>query len=99
MAYEQKDNSGALFVNDKREKDSHPTHKGDAKIDGKMYWVSAWEKQTKNGTQMFSISFKEKEPFVKNAMEKAKSAVKQNNTIAMMENAQEDPDLDDSIPF
>lgn len=24
---------------------------------------------------------------------------RQNNTIAMMENAQEDPDLDDSIPF
>ena len=61
MAYEQKDNSCTLFVNDKREKESQPTHKGDAKIEGKLYWASAWEKQTKNGSQMFSISFKEKD--------------------------------------
>lgn len=91
MAYEHKDNSCTLFVNDKREKETHPTHKGDAKINGKMYWASAWEKQTKSGSQMFSISFKEKEAPVQ------KSAPKQNNTVAILENAKDD--TDDDIPF
>ncbi len=75
MAYEIKDNSGSLFVNDKREKDTQPTHKGDAKIDGKLYWVSAWYKETKSGQPMFSMSFKEKEAVNAEGLQKAKAAV------------------------
>lgn len=54
------DNSGALFANDKREKDNHPTHTGSATIDGVDYWVSAWVKE-KNGRKYFSMSYKPKE--------------------------------------
>ncbi len=75
MAYEIKENSGSLFVNDKREKDTQPTHKGDAKIDGKLYWVSAWYKETKSGQPMFSMSFKEKEAVNAEGLQKAKAAV------------------------
>ena len=57
MAYEQKDNSGSLFKNDKKEKDSHPNAKGSAKIDGVEYWVSAWTKKDKNGNPWQSLSF------------------------------------------
>jgi hypothetical protein len=60
MAYEQKDNSGAMFVNDRKEKDSHPDRRGDAMIDGKMYWVSGWIKEGKKGKWM-SLSFTPKE--------------------------------------
>lgn len=42
MAYEQKPNSGSLFKNDKREKDSQPNAKGSALVGGVKYWVSAW---------------------------------------------------------
>lgn len=54
------DNSGALFANDKREKDTHPTHTGTATIDGVDYWVSAWVKE-KNGRKYFSMSYKQKD--------------------------------------
>ena len=60
MAYEQKDNSGAMFVNDRKEKDSHPDRRGEAMIDGKMYWVSGWIKEGKKGKSL-SLAFKPKD--------------------------------------
>ena len=60
MAFEQKDNSGSLFKNDKKEKDSHPNAKGSAKIGGVEYWVSAWTKKDKNGNPWQSLSFTKK---------------------------------------
>ena len=49
MAYEQRDNSGTLFRNDKREKDSQPNATGTAMVDGVEYYVSAWTKEGRNG--------------------------------------------------
>jgi hypothetical protein len=60
MAYEQKDNSGALFKNDRKEQESHPDRRGDALIGGVAYWVSGWLKEGKNG-QFLSLSFKPKD--------------------------------------
>ena len=60
MAYEQRDNSGSLFKNDKREKDSHPNATGSAMIGGVEYWVSAWTKDGKKGKWQ-SLAFKRKE--------------------------------------
>jgi hypothetical protein len=57
MSYEQRDNSGVLFENDRKEKDTHPDHKGKAMIGGKMYWVSLWIKEGRNG-DFFSLAFK-----------------------------------------
>lgn len=55
--YEQRDNSGSLFKNDRRDKDSQPNARGKAMIDGVMFEVSAWTKQGKNGPWQ-SLSFK-----------------------------------------
>ncbi len=57
MAFEQRDNSGALFKNNKREKDSQPNATGNAMIDGIAYRVSAWTKKDKNGNPWQSLSF------------------------------------------
>lgn len=62
MAYEQKDNSGSLFKNDRREKDTHPHAKGSALIGGVEYWVSAWTKEARDGSKYQSLSFTVKEP-------------------------------------
>lgn len=61
MAYEQRDMSGSLFRNDKREKDSHPNATGSALIDGVEYWVSSWTKTDKNGHKWQSLAFKRKD--------------------------------------
>lgn len=61
MAYEQRDMSGSLFRNDKRETDNHPNLKGSALIDGTEYWVSAWTKTSKTGEKWVSLSFQPKD--------------------------------------
>ena len=60
-SFQQKDNSGSLFRNDKREKDSHPHAKGSAMIDGVAYFVSAWTKEDKNGNRYQSLAFTRKD--------------------------------------
>ena len=61
MAYEQRDNSGSLFKNDKKDSDKHPDRKGSAMIGGVHYWVSGWVKQDRNGQPWMSLSFQPKE--------------------------------------
>lgn len=53
---QQKDNSGVLFKNDKRESDNHPNYKGSAMVDGSEYWLSAWVNKSKNGQMYMSVS-------------------------------------------
>ena len=54
---EKRDNSGALFTNDKREKETHPHYQGKATIGGVEYYVSAWVKDGQKG-KFQSLSFK-----------------------------------------
>lgn len=58
--YEQKPDTGALFINDKREKDTQPNAKGSALIDGVEYWVSAWTNTSSKGTKYQSLKFERK---------------------------------------
>jgi hypothetical protein len=61
MAYETKPGNGALFKNDRKEKETHPDYKGDININGTNYWLSAWLKATKDGKKYMSLSAKPKE--------------------------------------
>lgn len=54
------DNSGILFVNDKKEQPNHADYKGTATIDGVDYYLSAWKKNGKSGP-FLSFAFKKKE--------------------------------------
>lgn len=58
MSYEQKDMTGALFINDRREHDKHPNAKGSCVIDGKKYWISAWTNTAQSsGAKYQSLKF------------------------------------------
>lgn len=64
MSYQQKDNSGSLFKNDRKTEDKHPSYKGSCLINGEEYWISAWVKEKeKDGVKSkhFSLSFTPKE--------------------------------------
>lgn len=75
MAYEQKDNSASMFRNDKEGKsENFPDWGGSGKIGGVEYYVSAWEKEGKNGG-FFSLSFKPKSETGKKAIKEAKAVV------------------------
>lgn len=57
---EQRELSGTLSRNKKREHERQPEFKGSATIDGVAYWLSAWVKEGQDG-KFFSLSFTAKE--------------------------------------
>ena len=61
VAYDQKDNSGSIFANDRKESENHPDGKGSCMIDGVEYWVSTWNKKTQEGKPWRSLAFTRKE--------------------------------------
>lgn len=54
-------NSGTLFDNERKEKETHPDFTGTLNVDGKEFWVSAWKKTSKTGKRFFSLSVKSKD--------------------------------------
>lgn len=71
MAYDNT-NSGALFKNDKREKETHPHYKGNLEVkcpcceENSQFWVSSWLKEAgpnakKPGETFMSLALTPKE--------------------------------------
>ncbi len=59
MAYEPRDNSGVLFKNDRKTKETQPDYKGNVLVNGIEMDIAAWIKEGKKGKFM-SLSFQEK---------------------------------------
>ena len=60
---ETKNNSGAIFKNDKKTAETHPDYKGKVNVNGKDMEIALWLKESKSGLKYFSTSFSE--PYVK----------------------------------
>tara|TARA_B110000971_G_scaffold220157_1_gene262983 strand:- start:801 stop:1061 length:261 start_codon:yes stop_codon:yes gene_type:complete len=86
MAYELRDNSGSMFKNERKEKETHPDYKGTAMVGGVEMWMSAWLKTSGSGTKFMSFSFQPKEQ-------------QQAALPAARQAAQPAPELDDDMPF
>ena len=64
MAEKQYDNTdrGGLWINKRKEKDTHPDYTGSINVGGVDYWLSAWKKYSPNSGEAFlSISIKKKD--------------------------------------
>lgn len=52
----QKDMSGVLFENDRKQQDSHPDRQGTITIAGVQYRLSGWIKRSQNGKRYCSLA-------------------------------------------
>lgn len=58
--FKHKTNSGSLFKNDRKEKDTHPDYRGTINVDGREWEISAW---LKDGAKGKFMSLAVKEPY------------------------------------
>ena len=62
MAFEQRDNEGSLFINTRKEKDTHANLTGSIRIEGKDYYLNGWVKKDDDGKfKRISLSAKPKD--------------------------------------
>ena len=92
MSYEQKNMTGSLFRNTRKEKDTHPDYSGSIRINGRDLWMSGRLREDKNGQKYFSLAFKPKDGT-------AYRPVPAQEFEADAKRVFPDADLDDSVPF
>lgn len=86
-------NRGLLSRNDRKEKETHPSHKGSINVEGVEYWLDAWTQERKDGSgKFFSLSVKRKDGQAAPG-KAAAGAQKPNKPAAGFD------DMDDSVPF
>ena len=82
---EQKNNTGAIFKNDKKTAENQPDYRGKMMVDGKEWEISLWVRESQaSGLKYLSAAIKE--PYVKTEQSATVQTPKQD-------------DSDDGMPF
>jgi uncharacterized protein (DUF736 family) len=86
-------NRGALFKNDRKEKETQPDYKGSLNVGGVDYWVSSWISTSKAGAKYMSLSVTPKDE--QKAPTIAEKAAASGNSATVAAGGE----FDDDIPF
>ena len=54
-------NRGAIFANDRKERDTQPDRTGSINVDGIEYFIDGWLKESRDGKKFLSLSVKRKD--------------------------------------
>lgn len=107
--YELKDDRGNLFINKKKKvglaaealvgeakekNEKMPRWSGKMKLNGQLFWLSAWEKQTKDGDPFFAVTLGGMVPA--EPTQPTQHSIDKGNGFAP---ADKHNDMDDQIPF
>lgn len=87
-------NRGILFENDRKRGQKDPDFKGSINVDGRDYWLSGWEKDTKSGPAL-SLSVQEKREQRRDNYERGREAQRPSREY----DDRNPPPLDDEIQF
>ena len=88
-------NSGALFANKKKSKDSDPLYRGSVDVEGIEYWVSSWVNISKAGEKYMSLKLTKKE----DAKSQQTSQSNYNPSMDQQQASKGFDNFDDDIPF
>lgn len=61
MAYQMKDGSGTLFKVQEKKNEKGPDYTGDCMIEGTVYRMAAWIKESEAGRKFMSFKFEPKD--------------------------------------
>jgi hypothetical protein len=95
----KKDNSGALFKNDRKETESHPDYKGQAIIDGVEYWMDSWLNVAESGKKYMAVKFKAKEARQEPRQEQRRAPSPAPSPAPRQRQETAFDDMDSDIPF
>ena len=88
--YKLQDDNGNLFLN-KKKNDNSPDWSGKMKLNGQVFYLSAWEKKTKAGDTFYSVRLGKMVP-----AEPTGHSIDKGNAFAP---ADKKDNMDDEIPF
>ena len=92
-------NRGALFKNDRKEKETQPDYNGSLNVGGVDYWVSSWISKSKAGATYMSLAVTAKESNSDSTKPEKTEQQKLREKMANSATVAETADFNDEIPF
>ena len=92
MSYQNRPGSGALFSNNRKDKDTHPDYRGDVCLpDGTVMSIAGWLKSGRDGRKFISLKIEE-------PRDKKTDDFRSRDAAGVSRNDRDDP-FSDEVPF